>query len=103
MVNVQVRDVPADVLKRLKKRAAGRGQSLQGYLRDLLLAEADVQTLNDILTRAAARTGGYPAKESDSVEEVRKAREERDAQLDIEYRLDIERRLDIEPQLDIER
>jgi hypothetical protein len=36
------------------------------------------------LDRAAARTGGYRAAEGESVEEVRRAREERDKSLPIE-------------------
>jgi len=78
MTNVQVRDVPEDVLARLKKRAARRGQSLQGYLRDLLAAEAAVEVNNEIFARAARRAGNYRATEGESAEEIRRAREERD-------------------------
>jgi plasmid stability protein len=84
MTNVQVRDVPPEAVERLKRLAARKGQSLQGYLRNVLLAQADVQVLDDILDGAAARTGGYRAAEGESVEEVRRAREERDKSLPIE-------------------
>jgi antitoxin FitA len=82
MTNVQIRDVPESVVANLKKRAAGRGQSLQGYLRDLLVAEAAVQVNNEIFDRAARRTGKYQATEGESAEEVRRAREERGQLLD---------------------
>ena len=78
MTNVQVRDVPDEVLARLKKRAATRGQSLQGYLRDLLEAEAAVEVNGEIFARAARRTGRYRAAEGESAEEIRRARAERD-------------------------
>lgn len=84
MTNVQVRNVPDDVLTRLKKRAAARGQSLQGYLRDLLAAEAAVEVNNEILARARARLTGLPESDGDDVVEmIRKGREERDQALGI--------------------
>ncbi len=82
MTNVQIRDVPEGVVANLKKRAASRGQSLQGYLRDLLVAEAAVQVNNEIFDRAARRAGKYRATEGESTEEVRRAREERGRLLD---------------------
>jgi plasmid stability protein len=52
MANVQVRNVDEDIVTRLKLRAGERGQSLQGYLLDLLAAEAAVVS-NDALLEAA--------------------------------------------------
>ena len=41
----------------LKARAAGRGQSLNAYLLDVLEREAARPTVAEVLARAAARTG----------------------------------------------
>lgn len=42
VVNVQVRNVDDEVVRRLKARAAQRGQNLQGFLAEVLSAEAAV-------------------------------------------------------------
>ncbi|HEY3261908.1 MAG TPA: hypothetical protein VGJ95_16870 [Pseudonocardiaceae bacterium] len=84
MTNVQVRDVPENVLALLKRDAARHGRSLQGYLRDLLAAHAGVINNNEILDRAKARLAGQPSwGESDAAEIVRQGREERDRALGI--------------------
>ena len=81
MTNVQVRDVPDEVLRLLRRRAANRGLSLQKYLRCLLEADADVERNNAILDEAASDPGNYTATESEAAEELRRAREDRDRQL----------------------
>jgi plasmid stability protein len=55
MVAITVRDIPDDVRDELAARAARAGQSLQEYLRTLLVAIADKPTVDDVLARARAR------------------------------------------------
>ena len=58
MPSIQVKDVPADVHAILRRRAAAAGQSLQEYLLDQLVAEANTPTLDEVLDRAGGRAGG---------------------------------------------
>ena len=55
MVAVTVRDVPVAVRDELAARAARNGQSLQEYLRTLLVNVAEKPTVGDVLARARAR------------------------------------------------
>jgi plasmid stability protein len=55
MVAITVRDIPDDVRDELAARAARAGQSLQEYLRTLLVAIADKPTVDDVLARARSR------------------------------------------------
>lgn len=55
MVAITIRDVPHDVRDELASRAARAGQSLQEYLRELLVATTDKPTVRDVLTRARSR------------------------------------------------
>jgi len=55
MVAVTVRDVPDGVRDELAARAARNGQSLQEYLRTLLVTVAEKPTVGDVLARARAR------------------------------------------------
>jgi plasmid stability protein len=55
MVAITVRDVPDGVRDELAARAARAGQSLQEYLRSLLVATADKPTPDEVLARARAR------------------------------------------------
>ena len=50
-----VRDVPDGVRDELAARAARNGQSLQEYLRTLLVNVAEKPTVDDVLARARAR------------------------------------------------
>lgn len=50
-----VRDVPDGVRDELAARAARNGQSLQEYLRTLLVNVAEKPTVGDVLARARAR------------------------------------------------
>ena len=81
MRNVQVRDVPEPVLDALKQSAAGRGQSLQRYLLDLLTEQAQRATTDVVLDEAAANAHRAGAGSFDSVALVREGRAERDARL----------------------
>ena len=58
MPSVQIKDVPDDVHAVLRQRAAAAHQSLQEYLRSRLIAEASRPTLDEVLDRAGARSGG---------------------------------------------
>lgn len=55
MVAVTVRDVPDEVRDELAARAARQGQSLQEYLRTLLIGVAQRPTAAEVLARARAR------------------------------------------------
>ncbi|OBI67316.1 hypothetical protein [Mycobacterium sp. E796] len=55
MVAITIRDVPDEVRDELATRAARSGQSLQEYLRGLLVATADKPTVGDVVARARAR------------------------------------------------
>ncbi len=54
---LQIRDVPDDVRRALKERAAARGESLNRYLLGLLERDAARPTLQEVLERAARRAG----------------------------------------------
>lgn len=58
MPNIQVKDVPEDVHQILRARAAVAGQSLQEYLLSRLTNEARRPTVDEVLQRAAHRSGG---------------------------------------------
>jgi plasmid stability protein len=55
MVAITIRDIPDDVRNELAARAARAGQSLQEYLRGLLVSTADKPTAHDVVARARAR------------------------------------------------
>ena len=54
-VAVTVRDVPEKVRDELAARAARAGQSLQEYLRGMLIASASRPSVDDVIARARAR------------------------------------------------
>jgi antitoxin FitA len=58
MPSVQIKDVPGDTHRVLRERAARAHQSLQGYLRSRLIADASQPTLEEVFERTAARNGG---------------------------------------------
>ena len=55
MVAITIRDVPDDVRGELAARAARAGQSLQEYLRGLLVNVAAKPMVEEVLNRARAR------------------------------------------------
>lgn len=81
MSNVQVRDVPDDVVAALKIRATENGQSLQRFLLDILSGEAEVVRNAALLDEAAADPGGYPATPGETADLVRQGRAEREPTL----------------------
>jgi antitoxin FitA len=75
MTSVQIKNVPEDVHRVLRTRAAETGQSLQEYLLARLTDEARRPTLDEVLARAGDRTGGsVPLAQA-----ARSVRAERDA------------------------
>jgi plasmid stability protein len=54
-VAITVRDVPDEVRDELAARAARAGQSLQEYLRGMLIATAARPPVEDVIARARAR------------------------------------------------
>jgi antitoxin FitA len=56
--SVQIKNVPSDVHRVLRRRAAESGQSLQEYLLARLIEEAGRPTLDEVLRRAGDRAGG---------------------------------------------
>lgn len=58
MPNIQVKDVPEDVHRILRSRAAAAGQSLQEYLLARLTREARRPTLEEVIQRMGQRSGG---------------------------------------------
>ncbi|MDQ3972881.1 MAG: hypothetical protein M3276_00775 [Actinomycetota bacterium] len=75
MARVLVRDLPDDVVERLKAKAAAEGRSLEGHLRVVLedasrLGRAEFVALADAI---AETTREHP--QTDSVELVRAARD----------------------------
>jgi len=72
-VLVQVRDVPEDVHRTLKARAAASGVTLSEYARSVLTRAAQRPTPAELAARIAARGAVEPARPSD--ETVRAIRE----------------------------
>lgn len=56
-----IRDLPEDVLERIKSAAAEESVSLQNYLRNTVVAQADYLNRQEALTRAAQRLRDKPA------------------------------------------
>jgi hypothetical protein len=58
MPSVQIKGVPDETHAVLRRRAAAAGQSLQEYLLARLVDEASRPTVDEVLDRAAGRSGG---------------------------------------------
>jgi hypothetical protein len=58
MRSITIRGVPERTHEVLLKRAAAAHQSLQEYLLQLLIEEADRPTLEEVLEKAGSRYGG---------------------------------------------
>ena len=70
---IQIRNVPDDVHRMLRSRAAAAGQSLSDYLLAELIRVAERPPVADVLARASARHGG--ASTGDIVAAVRAGRD----------------------------
>lgn len=62
---VQIRDVPDDVHRLLKARAAAAGMSLSEYLRTVLERTASRPTPAELAARISARGAAEPAQPSE--------------------------------------
>ncbi len=72
-VLVQVRDVPEDVHRALKARAAASGTSLSEYLRTVLARAAQRPTPQELAGRVRAR--GHVIRDESSERSVRRLRD----------------------------
>jgi plasmid stability protein len=52
---LQVRDIPDQVIERLRERAAGQGISLSAYVRNLLAADAEQMSMSEAIAQIAER------------------------------------------------
>jgi plasmid stability protein len=75
MKNIQVKNVPDDVHRVWKTRAAAEGMSLQEYLLRKLTREAQQPTVAEVFARVEHRGG--PALDHDEIVEM--IREDRDS------------------------
>lgn len=75
---LQIRNVPEAARRKLKARAAARGQSLNAYLLDLIDREVSRPTVAEVLERAAQRAERATGS---AVDVIDVGRAERDAQL----------------------
>lgn len=80
MGNVQIRNVPDDVHRTLKARAAREGQSLSEYLLRELEAIAEKPTMEELIERMRALE--RLSSDVSAVEVVRAGREERERELE---------------------
>jgi plasmid stability protein len=76
MKNIQIRNVPDEVLADLKRKAAGEGLSLQEYLLTRMRELASRPSVREVLQRAASRGGGHVTLQ-EAVELVRSDRDSR--------------------------
>jgi plasmid stability protein len=76
MPSVQIKHVPDDVHRVLRRRAAERGQSLQEYLLARLVEQASEPTLDEVLARVGERAGGSVPL-ADAARDVRANRDAR--------------------------
>ncbi len=58
MPSIQIKNVPPDVHRILRQRAAASGQSLQEYLLGELKKQTQEESLDEVLDRAGGRAGG---------------------------------------------
>ena len=58
MPSVQIKNVPEDTHRVLRRRAADAHQSLQEYLRAQLIRAASEATLDEVLDRIEQQSGG---------------------------------------------
>lgn len=73
---MQIRNVPDEARRALKARAAGRGESLNSYLLNLLEREVAKPTIAEVLDRAARRSERASASALDVLDGAREQREE---------------------------
>lgn len=75
MKTLQIRNVPDDIHRQLRTRAAAAGQSLSDYALDELRNSVARPPVAEVLRRAASRAGGIESETI--VASVRQGRDER--------------------------
>lgn len=73
MKTIQVRNVPAEIHRNLRSRAAAAGRSLSDYILGELIRIAERPEVTEVLLRARSRHGG--AETSEIVAAVRSGRD----------------------------
>ncbi len=73
---MQIKNIPEDVHRVYRRRAAEAGQSLQEYMLGRLIEEARRPTQEELFARIAQRTGGRLSPE-DAARIIREEREGR--------------------------
>ena len=77
MAHIQIRNVPSDLHRKLKIRAAAAGMTLSDYLLRELRPIADLPRLDEVLEDV--RQASLVELDVDTAELIRQAREENDA------------------------
>jgi len=72
---LQIRNVPDDVRRALKARAAAHGESLNAYLLGLIERDVARPTVKEVLDRAARRAGRASTSAVDLLDTARSERE----------------------------
>jgi antitoxin FitA len=75
---LQIRDVPDELRRLLKARAAAQGQSLNSFLLDVLSREMSRPSVAEVLDRAARRSEKFSGS---VVDLIREGRDERDREM----------------------
>jgi antitoxin FitA len=78
MPSIQIKNVPPDVHRVLRSRAAEEGMSLQEYLLKKLTEEARQPTPKEFWERVGQRTGGGNLTPKEAAEYIRAEREARE-------------------------
>jgi plasmid stability protein len=69
---IQIRNVPEDIHRKLKVRAAERGQSLSDYLLEIVRVEAEQLTLEEVFERIKSREPvDIPISSAEIIRELR--------------------------------
>lgn len=84
MVALQIRDVEPEVRDVLVRRAGEKGQSLQGFLLELVRAEARRSRNAEALRRFEGRSDGASDGEVSAADIIRREREERMARFGLQ-------------------
>lgn len=77
MTALQIRSVPDDLHRRLKARAAQRGQSLSEYAIEILRRAADTPTVEELTERIRSRGAAGDASTAEVVALIRSDRDGR--------------------------
>lgn len=75
MTALQIRNLPDDVHRKLKARAAERGQSLSEYAASVLRQDVETPTLDELWDRIKARGQAGTATTEDVVAIIRRHRD----------------------------